>query len=53
VRLFNDVAILKPFNEISFDDANVKKIRLPKEFDIIEDGTNCRVSGWGKGEDEK
>lgn len=50
VRLYNDVAILKPFDEISFTDLNVKRIKLPKEFDIINDGTNCRVSGWGKGE---
>lgn len=49
VRLYYDFALLKPSDEISFDDPNVKRIRLPKQDEAVEEETSCRVSGWGKG----
>lgn len=49
VRLYFDFAILKPSDEISFDTPNVKRIRLPKQDETVEEGASCRVSGWGKG----
>lgn len=49
VRLYFDFAILKPSDEISFDTPNIKRIRLPKQDETVEEGASCRVSGWGKG----
>lgn len=53
VRLYYDFAILKTLDEISYDDPNVKRIRLPKQDEAVQEGESCRVSGWGKGRDRK
>ena len=53
VRLYYDFAILKTLDEISYDDPNVKRIRLPKQDEAVEEGESCRVSGWGKGREIK
>lgn len=51
IRLINDFAALKFENPIDFDQFT-KPIELPGKFDKLADGTECKVGGWGKMEDE-
>jgi hypothetical protein len=52
VRLNYDFAILKPTESISIKDPKVKRIKLQGPNESFEDGTSCKVSGWGKGKEK-
>lgn len=51
IRLINDFALLRLATPIDYDQF-ISPIELPGEFDKLADGTECKVSGWGKMEDE-
>lgn len=52
VRLNYDFAILKPSEDITIKDSKVKRIRLHETGENFPDGTSCKVSGWGKAEND-
>jgi trypsin len=51
IKLTFDFAILKFIDPIIFDEVR-QPIELPEDFENIPDGTKCKVSGWGKMENE-
>lgn len=51
VKLINDFALIVFTEPITFDE-NVQPIELPYDYEEVPDGTKCKVSGWGKMEND-
>lgn len=51
IKLINDFALMVFMEPLTFDD-NVQPIELPNDYETIPDGTKCKVSGWGKMEND-
>jgi trypsin len=51
IKLMNDFALMVFKEPIDFDE-NVQPIELPYDYEGLADGTRCRVTGWGKMEND-